>query len=98
MIQKGYPITWSFALFIIIVYIGSYVMQLQNENTELKNIVEKQHISINKQNVKVQELEELVDAMFEYMNVSKGSNRQYLMPKPWPDDDDSPLYNKKKPI
>ena len=68
MIGKGYPVTWLFLVFILTAYIILFVQDMQRENVRLDNIIEQQTIIINEQEKKIKEMNQLIEAMFEYMD------------------------------
>jgi len=68
MISKGYPVTWLFLVFILTAYIILFVQDMQRENVRLDNIIEQQTIIINEQEKKIKEMNQLIEAMFEYMD------------------------------
>ena len=84
MIEKGYPVTWLFIALIIMLYIGTYVYDLQRENDRLFNIATEQKAVIKEQDEAIKQLNALVDAMFLYMEGKRPPN--VLPTPPWPDD------------
>ena len=87
--KDGKPVTWAFGLFILVVYIGGFLWNLQKENDRLYDIAVKQKETIEQQEADIRDLKELLNVMFEYMET-----QLYISPES--DIDQSPIH--KKPI
>ncbi len=89
-VQKGTPVTWLFGIIVLLVYLGSYVWSIQEQNQHLTEVTKNQQEIINNQEEEIRQLEELVETMFEYMGVN---SRSGINSRPYSPGTD-PLYRK----
>ena len=68
--REGTPVTVLFGLFILIVYIGGYIWNLQVQNDRLYEVAIEQKEELQEIRKENQDLQALVDVMFQYINKS----------------------------
>ena len=71
--REGTPVTVLFGLFILIVYIGGYIWNLQVQNDRLYEVIIEQKEELQEIKKENQDLQALVDVMFQYMNDQSNS-------------------------
>ncbi|MAF24467.1 hypothetical protein CL634_02675 [bacterium] len=86
--KDGRPVTWAFGIFILLVYVGGFIWNLEKENARLFEIAAKQKETIEALELENKQLYELTETMFQYINALQGQGT-YL-------ESESPIY--KKPI
>ena len=86
--KEGKPVTWAFGIFILLVYIGGVIWNLEKENDRLFKIANQQKEVINSLELENKQLYQLTDTMFQYINAIEGNSINL--------DDNSPIY--KRPI
>jgi hypothetical protein len=69
-VREGTPVTVLFGLFILIVYIGGYIWNLQVQNDRLYEVAIEQKEELQEIRKENQDLQALVDVMFQYINKS----------------------------
>tara|TARA_Y100000310_G_C20639626_1_gene793175 strand:+ start:565 stop:828 length:264 start_codon:yes stop_codon:yes gene_type:complete len=87
-VKDGRPVTWAFGIFILLVYVGGFIWNLEKENARLFEIAAKQKETIEALELENKQLYELTETMFRYINALQGQGT-YL-------ESESPIY--KKPI
>ena len=89
--KEGTPVTWAFMVFIIVVYIGGYIWNIQKENDRLFDIATKQKETIEALEEENKQLHELTETMFQYIDALEQGGRGTVWPK---HDNNSPIYSK----
>lgn len=83
MVEKGYPVIWLFIIIILAGYLGSYFNDMHNSRVVLSNTVKKQNAVIVQQQEEIKQLNELIDAMYMYIEAYMPERRKQT--PTWPD-------------
>ena len=72
-VERGTPVTLLFIILICIGYVGTYILSIQRENTELKRL-HIEHVEM------LQQQEALIGAMMEYIQIQSYTDNIYIHP------------------
>ena len=89
--KEGTPVTWAFMIFILVVYIGGYIWNLEKENDRLFDIATTQKETIEALDGENKQLHEMTETMFQYIDALERGSRGTTWRK---HDNNSPIHSK----
>tara|TARA_R110002110_G_scaffold154047_1_gene347776 strand:- start:374 stop:652 length:279 start_codon:yes stop_codon:yes gene_type:complete len=89
--KEGHPVTLLFLAFIIIVYIGGYIWDIQTQNNQIYKVMISQEDIIQELKEENKDLHTLTETLFQYIYTLEGKNSSSS--PPWTGKD-SPIHNK----